>query len=264
MPSLVATLPLLASILAVAGAAELPLTPVASIPAAIRTPAANQPGANPIGQRPSYPPSTPPALYQPPSIFKLTQVPSGPTVTGTPGTAGTPTNPEKCSQVAARITPQLTAKPSYPPSLKLMADKMGGIDSDTCGDMDFNSKFKSADPADLNRFTQARYTTFIVPIWAKIHQLWSACGEETRKMQAIAQDPCYRWALELSKSSNTSVGGSVGPQDKGKPGVDNKKVDGPGGNVKTPELEAGASSVSSTGAVGALGALVLLWIAVMV
>ncbi|KAK3900044.1 hypothetical protein C8A05DRAFT_17599 [Staphylotrichum tortipilum] len=235
MPSLVATLPLLASILAVAGAAELPLTP-----------------------RPSYPPSTPPALYQPPSIFKLTQVPSGPTVTGTA------TNPEKCSQVAARITPQLTAKPSYPPSLKLMADKMGGIDQDTCGDMDFNSKFKSADPGDLNRFTQARYTTFIVPIWAKIHQLWSACGEETRKMQAIAQDPCYRWALELSKSSNASVGGAAGPQDKGKPGVDNKKVDGPTGNIKISDLEAGGSSVSSTAAVGALGTLALLWIAVMV
>ncbi len=84
-------------------------------------------------------------------------------------------------------------------------------------------------------------------------------------MQAIAQDPCYRWALELSKSSNASVGGSVGPQDKGKPGVDNKKVDGPGGNVKTPaELEGGASSASSTAAVGALGALVLLWISVLV
>ncbi|KAK4156012.1 hypothetical protein C8A00DRAFT_41478 [Chaetomidium leptoderma] len=185
MRSFAATIPVLAGFLALATAGELPLTPVAS-----------------------YPPTRP--TPQPPSVFTLTQVPANPTVTGTP------TQPDRCSQVAARITPQLTPRPTYPPTLKAMADKMGGVELDTCGEMDFNGKFKSVESSDLNRFTQVRYSTFIVPIWAKVHQLWQACGEETGKIHSVAQDPCYRWALELSKSSNST---SVDNISKGKFGA---------------------------------------------
>ncbi|KAK4032073.1 hypothetical protein C8A01DRAFT_51057 [Parachaetomium inaequale] len=168
MRSFAATIPVFTGILALASAGELPLTPVATYPS--------------------------------PSVFLLTNVPANPTRTATP------TNPEKCSQVAARVTPQLTPKPTYPPALKAMADKMGGVDRDTCGEMDFKARFKSAQAEDLNRFNQVRHSTFIMPIWAKVAELWSACGDETRKMQHIAQEPCYRWALELSKSSNSSFG----------------------------------------------------------
>jgi hypothetical protein len=186
-----------------------------------------------------------PAQHQP-SVFKLTEVAAKAT--------GTPTSPEKCSQVAARITPQLTPKPTYPASLKGMADKLGGVDRDTCGNMDFNAKFKNAGSSDLNSFNTARYQTFILPIWGKIHELWSACGEETKKMQSIAQEPCYRWALELSKSS--------------KGGKDSEKLnpsDGQQGNVKTAPEDSGATKggVTRAVAVGVAGMLTLLWTMVL-
>ncbi|KAK4247274.1 hypothetical protein C7999DRAFT_41424 [Corynascus novoguineensis] len=148
-------------------------------------------------------PLTPVATYPPgrPSVFVLTQVPAKPTH------LGTPTSPEKCSQVAARITPKLTPRPTYPAALKSMADKLGGVDRDTCGEMDFRARFKSAKSEDLNRFNQARHSTFIMPIWAMVAELWAACGDEARKIPQVAQEPCYRWALELSKSSNASFGG---------------------------------------------------------
>ncbi len=243
MPSFAATLPVLASILALTSAAELALTPVAPI---LKTPPLYAP-IGPIGQRPGYTPGP-----QSPAVFKLTQVPAKPT--------GTPTQVDKCSQVAARITPQLTPKPTYPPSLKLMADSFGGIDQDTCGDMDFKAKFKSVNSADLNRFTQARYSTFIVPIWAKVHQLWTACGDEIRKMESVAQDPCYRWALELSKSANGSASKKNGGNNGGFVTGDKSK-NGQGGNIKTPELEAVAakSGLSPTVVVGLLGVMPLLW-----
>jgi hypothetical protein len=195
-----------------------------------------------------------PSQHQP-SVFKLTEVAAKAT--------GTPTSPEKCSQVAARITPQLTPRPTYPPSLKGMADKMGGVDRDTCGNMDFNAKFKNAGSSDLNSFNTARYQTFILPIWGKIHELWSACGEETKKMQSIAQEPCYRWALELSKSSNS---GSFDEASKG--GKDSEKLkpsDGKTGNVKTGPEDSGATKggVTRAVAVGVVGMLTLLWTMVL-
>lgn len=247
MPSLVSTIPVLASILALTSAAELPLTPVVKAHAQIT------PGP-PLGQRPAFPANSPGGHHQQQaSVFKLTQVSSNPTVTGTP------TQPDKCSEVAARITPQLTPKPTYPPALKAMADGMGGVEHDTCGNMDFNAKFKNVKAADLNRFTQARYSTFIVPIWAKVHQLYTACGEDTRKIQHVAQDPCYRWALDLSKSSNESEK-NKGDKSSNKGGK-NEKDSGVKGNVKTPDLEsdAGRSGISDCAAVGALGMLTLVW-----
>ncbi|KAK3293118.1 uncharacterized protein B0H64DRAFT_418963 [Chaetomium fimeti] len=171
MRPFVAALPVFTGILALATAAELPLTPVTTFPAVRPTPA--------------------------------TYVSPNPT--------GTPTSPEKCSQVAARITPQLTPKPTYAPSLKAMADKMGGVERDTCGEMDFKGRFKTSGPGDLNRFQQIRHSTFILPIWAKVSELFNACGEETTsKMTQIAQEPCYRWALDLSKTSNSSGKGKDG------------------------------------------------------
>lgn len=263
MHSFAATLPVLASVLALASAGELPLTPVASYPDIRPTPAPYTPvNYNPGGpaeQRPTYPSNTQPPHHQP-SVFMLTQVPANPTATGTP------TSPEKCAQVAARITPQLTPKPTYPPSLKIMADKMGGIDRDTCGDMDFKGKFKSVQSSDMNRFTQARYQTFILPLWAKVHELWTACGEETHKMQSIAQEPCYRWALELSKSSNGSSSGKMPTDKQGKPDFDQMKPqDMPQGNVRTPEMEAGAaqSRIPHATAIGLVGLLSLLWSVVL-
>ncbi len=247
MPSFAATIPVLASILALASAAEFPLTPLAAAPP--KMPALYLP-AGPVGQRPAYTPG---------SVFRLTQVSSNPAAT-----TGTPTNPDKCSQVAARITPQLTPKPTYPPALKVMADGFGGVEHDTCSNMDFNAKFKSVNPDSLNRFTQARYSTFIVPIWAKVHQLFVACGDEVRKMESVAKDPCYRWALELSQSSNTSAterkngeNGVVGG-DKGQKG---KQGSGQNGNVKTPELEAAAAKdgLSQAVIVGVLGMMLMWW-----
>lgn len=206
-----------------------------------------------MGHMPMHPANTQPSHHQP-SIFMLTQVPAKAT--------GTPTSPEKCSQVAARITPQLTPRPTYPPTLKSMADKMGGVDRDTCGNMDFNAKFKNVGSSDMNNFNQARYQTFILPIWGKIHELWSACGEETKKMQSIAQEPCYRWALELSKSAN---GSSDEASQGGKDDKDSEKLkpsDGQQGNVKTgPEMEAGSAKAGITRAasVGIVGVSIVLW-----
>ena len=249
MPSFTATLPVLAGILALVSAAEFPLTSLAATPP--KMPELYVP-AGPVGHRPAYTPG---------SVFRLTQVPSNPAAT----TTGTPTNPDKCSQVAARITPQLTPKPTYPPALKVMADGLGGVEHDTCSNMDFNAKFKQANPDHLNRFTQARYSTFIVPIWAKVHQLFVACGDEVRKMESVAKDPCYRWALELSQSSNASAterkngeNGFVGGGDKGKNG---KQGSGQNGNVKTPELEAGAAKdgFSRAVVVGVLGVMLMWW-----
>jgi hypothetical protein len=245
MPSFASTIPVLTSILALASAGELPLTPVATYPAVRPTPAPYQP-AVPIAHRP-----IPPQHQQEPSVFKLSQVPTA---------TGTPTNPDKCSQVAARITPQLTPKPTYPPSLKTMADKLGGVDRDTCDNVNLSSTMDKVDSADMNRFNQARYSTFIVPIWAKVHELWVACGDQTGKMDVVAKEPCYRWALELCKNTNATSfddafrnGGG-----KGQPG----KGDAPG-NVRTPEMDAGASGMSRTAAVGVVGLLTLLW-AVMI
>ncbi|KAH6623154.1 hypothetical protein F5144DRAFT_539068 [Chaetomium tenue] len=211
-------LPVLTGLLALTTAAELPLTPVATAPA------------------------------QKPSVFVLTKVPAGPTSTGTP------TNPDKCSQVAARITPQLTPTPTYAPSLKAMADKMGGVDRDTCGEMDFKARFKTSGSDDLNRFQQTRHTTFILPIWAKVSELYNACGDQAGKMPQVAQEPCYRWALDLTKASNSSGAKGVPPSGQ------------QGGNIKTAaDLEAGAaqSSISNTAVVGAMGVLTLLWAVVL-
>lgn len=180
----------------------------------------------------------------------LTKVPASPTGTGTS------TNPDKCSQVAARITPQLTPTPTYAPSLKALADKMGGVDRDTCGEMDFKARFKSSGSQDLNRFQQTRHTTFILPIWAKVSELYNACGEQAAKMRQVAEEPCYRWALDLTKSSNSSLGN--GAKGQGSPGKQ-------GGNIKTPDLEAGSaqSSISNIAVVGAVGVLTLLWAVVL-
>jgi hypothetical protein len=253
MRSFAATIPVFAGILALATAGELPLTPVATYPAVRPTHAPYNHGA-PFAQRPAYPGSTTAPSQQgqqKPSVFLLTPVAANPTHTGTP------TNPEKCSQVAARITPQLTPKPTYPPALKELADKLGGVDRDTCGEMDFKSRFKSAKPEDLNRFTQTRHSTFIMPIWAKVAEIWSACGDETRKMQSIHQEPCYRWALELSKSSNSSFGNGSNDKQQGSSGGQ--------GSVKTPDLEAGVAKcgISQAAAVGAVGMLTLLWTVVL-
>ena len=249
-------LPAFASLLALATAAELPLTPVAT-PPAVRptpgtfTPSQVPPGA-PIGQRPAFPATNTATSQQTakPSVFVLTKVPASPTGTGTP------TNPDKCSQVAARITPQLTPKPTYAPSLKAMADKMGGVERDTCGEMDFTARFKSYGPENLNRFQQTRHTTFILPIWAKVSELYNACGEQAAKMRQVAEEPCYRWALDLTKSSNSSLGNGV----KGQPSSGKQ-----GGNIKTADLEAGSaqSSISNAAVVGVVGVLTLLWTVVL-
>ncbi|KAL2186582.1 hypothetical protein L209DRAFT_687069 [Thermothelomyces heterothallicus CBS 203.75] len=233
MRSIAVSLPVLSGILAIAMAGELPLTPVAT-----------------------YPPGRP-------SVFVLTQVPAKPTHTGTP------TSPEKCSQVAARITPKLTPRPTYPPSLKSMADKLGGVDRDTCGEMDFRARFRSAGLDELNRFNQARHSTFIVPIWAMVGELWAACGEQARKMPQVAQEPCYRWALELSKSSNASFGGGVSAKgnDKGDSGKAQQLPDGLAGKFQGgAELEAGAAAyrgVSQAVGVGAVGAMTLIWLVLL-
>ncbi|KAH6847774.1 hypothetical protein B0I37DRAFT_375802 [Chaetomium sp. MPI-CAGE-AT-0009] len=263
MRSFVAALPVLAGILTLAAAAELPLTPVVTAPAVRPTPGTYAPSqypGPPIGQRPAYtgsntaPPQQTPSQQDPsqqkPSVFVLTKVPPNPT--------NTP-SPERCSQAAARITPQLTPKPTYAPSLKAMADKMGGVDRDTCGEMDFKGRFKTSKAEDLDRFQQLRHSTFILPIWAKVSELSNACGDETtRKMPQIAQEPCYLWALDLSKSSNSPFGNGA----KGKEGFDKVQVPSgkQGGNIKTAELEAAApqSSISNTAVVGVMGVLILL------
>ncbi|KAK4120584.1 hypothetical protein N657DRAFT_648745 [Parathielavia appendiculata] len=248
MPSFTATIPVLVSILALASAGELPLTPLATYPAARPTPAPYQPGV-PIVHRP-IPATMPPTQrkQEQPSVLHLSS--QAPTATGTP------TDKDKCSHVAARITPQLTPKPTYPPSLKTMADKLGGVDSDMCENVNLSGKFKNIDPADMNRFNQARYSTFIVPLWAKVHELWAACGPETSKLEAIAKEPCYRWALELSKKSNASSFDQAFRDNQAQGGEKNKLGNGnEQGIVRTPETDAG---VSHTAAVGLVGMVTLL------
>jgi hypothetical protein len=245
MPSFASTIPVLA-ILALASAGELPLTPVATYPAVRPTPAPYQPGV-PIAHRP-IPPTNPPAQnQQEPSVFKLSQVPTA---------TGTPTNGDKCSQVAARITPQLKPKPTYPPSLKTMADKLGGVESDTCDNVKLSSNLDKVDSADMNRFNQARYSTFIVPLWAKVHELWVACGDQAGKMEAVSKEPCYRWALELSKNTNATSFDDAFRSQGGK--IQSGKGEAPG-NVRTPEMDAGASGISRSAVVGAVGLLTLFW-----
>ncbi|KAL2163211.1 hypothetical protein VTH06DRAFT_5267 [Thermothelomyces fergusii] len=260
-------------------AGELPLTPVATYPPVRPTPIRYGPGPSPnnpvppVGQRPpDVGTSTAPTAGRP-SVFVLTQVPAAPTA------AGTPTSPENCSRVAARIVPRLTPHPTYPPSLKAMADKLGGVERDTCGEMDFGARFRSAGPDELKRFGEARHTTFLVPIWAMVGELWGACGEEAAKMPQVAQEPCYRWALELSRSSNASRGGGGGgggghkgkdkEKEKGKEdsGKAKQVPDGLAGKFQGgTELEGGAAAhgtMSQTAAVGAVGALALLWLVLL-
>lgn len=255
MRSLSATISVFTGLVAVAIAGgELPLTPVATYPPVRPTPKPYVPTGAPIGQRPGHP-GTPTAPSEGrPSVFVLTQVPAKPTH------LGTPTSPEKCSQVAARITPKLTPRPTYPAALKSMADKLGGIDRDTCGEMDFRVRFKSAKSEELNRFNQARHSTFIMPIWAMVAELWAACGDETRKIPQVAQEPCYRWALELSKSSNASFGGT----NSGKNGFE--KVGLPGSANRTPEQEASAAAqrgISQVTAAWAVGVFMVLWVVML-
>ncbi|KAK4141914.1 uncharacterized protein C8A04DRAFT_30466 [Dichotomopilus funicola] len=246
MRSFAATIPVLASFLALAAAGEIPLTPVATYPAV--RPTLNPENHNaPIGQRPPFAGNSSPSGQ--PSVFVLTQVSDKPAQTSTP------TNPEKCSQVAARITPQLTPTPTYSPSLKGLADKLGGVDRDTCGEMDFKARFKTAQTDDINRFNQARHSSFILPIWAKVSELWNACGDETHKISQIAKEPCYRWALELSKASNSSFGS------KANQGPEKPPTTEVPGNIKTPELENGVadSGISHSAAIGFAGVLAFVW-----
>ncbi|SPQ24375.1 20268955-016e-4972-a282-bc17342c4eb2 [Thermothielavioides terrestris] len=231
MPSFAATLPLLASLLAFANGQNFPLSPVASggpnqnIP---YTPAPNtQNGAYPAPYTPApYTPQngaypTPSPTPKPePSVFLLTQVPATPTVTGTGTTGGQ--DQGRCDEVAARITPQLIPKPTYPPALKQQADKLGGVQFDTCHEVNFTARAKDIDQVELNKFTQERYRTFIVPIWSKVHELWQACGNRTKDFKAVSAEPCYKWALDLSASSGTAGGvggaGSVNAESKDKLG----------------------------------------------
>ncbi|KAL2151058.1 hypothetical protein VTH82DRAFT_6156 [Thermothelomyces myriococcoides] len=250
----------LSAILALAMAGELPLTPVATYPPVRPTPIRYGPNPNnqgaPMGQQPPYAGTNTAQSQGQTSVFVLTQVPTKPMSTGTP------TNPENCSRVAAYITPKLTPRPTYPPALKSMADKLGGVDRDTCGEMDFQARFRSAGSDELNRFTRARQSTFIVPIWAMVGELWAACGEQARKIPQVAQEPCYRWALELSKSSNTSHDGGAGPKGQGKEDTSKAKQVPDGLSGKFQDLEAGAaahSSISQMTAVCAVGLLTLLW-----
>ncbi|AEO68351.1 uncharacterized protein THITE_2145534 [Thermothielavioides terrestris NRRL 8126] len=183
MPSFAATLPLLASLLAFANGQNFPLSPVAS-----------------GGPNQNIPPTPKPE----PSVFLLTQVPATPTVTGTGTTGGQ--DQGRCDEVAARITPQLIPKPTYPPALKQQADKLGGVQFDTCHEVNFTARAKDIDQVELNKFTQERYRTFIVPIWSKVHELWQACGNRTKDFKAVSAEPCYKWALDLSASSGTAGG----------------------------------------------------------
>ncbi|KAK4101145.1 hypothetical protein N658DRAFT_507119 [Parathielavia hyrcaniae] len=256
MPSFAAIIPVLASVLALASAAELPLTPLATYPAVRPTPAPYQPGV-PIVHRP-IPATVPPTQQkqQQPSVLHLSSQTPAAAATGTP----TDKDKDKCSQVAARITPQLTPSPTYPPTLKTLADKLGGVDADTCENVNLSGKFKDVgDAADMNRFQQARYSTFIVPLWAKVHELWVACGAETSKMEAVAKEPCYRWALELSRRANASSFDQAFRENQGQGGHKFGPGSGMGpgeGTIRKTEVDSAA--VSHGVAVSVVGMVTLL------
>lgn len=211
MPSFAASLPLLAGVLVLAHSERFPLSSVAVLESA--TPGAYSSQNNNGGAYPTATPTSP----QPASVFVLTQVSAAPTVTGTAGVF----DQGLCDEVAARITPQLTPKPQYPPALKAKADLLGGVQFDTCREVNLTGKGKDIDAAAMNSFTADRYKLFIVPIWAKVHELWQACGDKTKDIRAINADPCYRWALELSTGTaageagvvagGAAAGGNVGP-----------------------------------------------------
>ncbi|KAL1836743.1 hypothetical protein VTJ49DRAFT_4718 [Mycothermus thermophilus] len=256
MRSAVVAIPVLATLMGVSNAAgALALTPLATYPPVRPAPkpyAHGGPGVN----RPAFPAPTPQPGQKQDSALVLSQVPARPTATQI--------SPEKCSEVASRITPQLTPNPTYPASLKAMADKIGGIERDTCGDLNLAARYKSVDAKELNKFTQARYQTFILPMWARVQELWAACGDEAARFPAVSTEPCYRWALELSKASNASFGvpgkgsNKVATDDKGQVGSDNKD------NEQTAvEPESGAGAMSSTVA-ALVGTLALLGATVFV
>jgi hypothetical protein len=187
MRSVVVAVPALAALMGIpiaVGEMAMALTPVATYPPVRPSPIPYVPGVN----RPAAAAATAQAGQGQKQAggLVLSQVPARPTPTTI--------SPEKCSEVASKITPLLTPTPTYPAALKAMADKIGGIERDA---------------KDLNRFTQARYQAFILPMWARIQDLWAACGDTAATFSAITSEPCYRWALELSKASNASFGSPI-------------------------------------------------------
>ncbi|KAK4236389.1 hypothetical protein C8A03DRAFT_45623 [Achaetomium macrosporum] len=262
MPHFAATLPLLATILALANGEEFLLSAVAQLPP---TP------AGPYAPAPPLPPNLPAATAAPhqqegkePSVFVLTQVPAGPAATGAAGH-----DDGVCDAVAARIKPQLTPKPVYPGPLQGLAAHMGGIQFDNCKDFSFHGGNANLDGTDrFKTFAAERYTTFLVPIWAKVHELWQACGDKTDEFDEVKNEPCYKWALEQCRPSGEEKAADDGVKDEGvkekQPTASAQPV---GGAAKAPTGftffgAAGRCGVSRAVAVGVAGVMAILWVVV--
>ncbi|KAL2118824.1 hypothetical protein VTJ04DRAFT_5783 [Mycothermus thermophilus] len=265
MRSVVVGIPALAALMgipATVGEMAMALTPVATYPPVRPSPIPYAPGVN----RPAAAAPTAQAGQGQKQAggLVLSQVPARPTATTI--------SPEKCSEVASKITPLLTPTPTYPAALKAMADKIGGIERDTCGDLNLAARYKSVDAKELNRFTQARYQTFILPMWARIQDLWAACGDTAATFSVITNEPCYCWALELSKASNASFGSPINKINKvdkvNNTNTSNDSKDSNKnkiGNEKTAaQPESGAGTMPSTLAAGIVGVLALFGAAVLV
>jgi hypothetical protein len=266
MPHFAVTLPLLASMLALSRAEDFQLSAVAKLPPTPAVPPAPLPPSN-------LPYLAPTAAAeqkdrQDGQILVLTQVPPEAAATGAPGQ-----DDGVCDEVAARIKPQLTPKPAYPGPLQGLATHLGGIQYDNCKDFNFNGGNNKLDGTDnFKKFSEERYTTFIVPIWAKVHELWQACGDKTGDFDEVKNEPCYKWAFEQCQASYAGSGTAAGGTQNG--AADEKKqpaaaqpADGAvkstgGGGGLLLFGGAGKSVVPHTIAVGVAGLMALLWVVV--
>ncbi|KAJ4291266.1 hypothetical protein N0V88_006268 [Collariella sp. IMI 366227] len=204
------------------------------------------------------------------SVFRLTQVPPAPTQAAT-------AFPDKCSETAARITPLLTANPRYPAHVQQLADQFGPFPQDTCeesptwlpnekddkdkdkGKGGKDDKEKSGKEINNAMFAKYRNEHFIQPLKMNIRELWGACGERAGDFDAIKGDNCYKTMLEECKKDGPPQGGDNSfPSFPTGPGDKQNKGGSQGGPKQTGVQEAGAA-VTQTVAVGVVGFLTLLW-----
>ncbi|KAK3305958.1 uncharacterized protein B0T15DRAFT_435290 [Chaetomium strumarium] len=266
MPHFAVTLPLLASMLALAHAEDFQLSAIARLPET--PPTATAPPA-PLPPKLGYPATTAPAEQkdgQDGQVFVLTQVPAGAAATGALGQ-----DDAVCDEVAARIKPQLTPKPAYPGPLQGLATHLGGIQYDNCKEFSFNGGNAKLDGTDnFKKFSEERYTTFIVPIWAKVHELWEACGDKAGDFDEVKNEPCYKWAFEQCQASKAGSGTQNAATEEKKqpaaaqPGDSAAKPSGSGGGLL---LFGGAGKsvvphAVAVGVAGAAGLMAFLWVMV--
>lgn len=163
MSSLSPIIPLLANILALA--------------------AALQPSPTPVPEHSMAPTAAPLPSMAPPNgpVLVKESVPAS------------HTRPDKCSKVAAQITPILTPHPTYPRHLQSLADKLG-VKSDDCVNVTW-SHGASTYGVDRDHFMQQRHANWICPMVDNVRQLWKACRHDPSVMRCVVSEQCYMLAL---------------------------------------------------------------------